>query len=208
MRKKILEILNNEKASIFERYVSVYRELLSSDKQNNYLLLKDIIEISAKIDFPKNINVNISPDVLAISKQYSKFIKEMVISLSRQNLIPEEFYEKLYENVFESSIFPEKDFDRGIILYILADKTWGLPYYQAKDVAKIEQDEFSAIANGEIKDEITKALFMTKYRFDTWPEVTAQLCDIADTLKDEKQKAVFWACILQNYRQKDDSNKN
>ncbi len=201
MEKNIITILTDEKLSVCDRYTTIYRKCLSEKGKENYLYLKDIIELSSGVQLPKADEDNSL--FKKIANQYYMLLKEIVSSIARKNLIPEEFYERLYANVFQSNIFPEKESERGIILYLMARRISGLPYYQAYDPVILEDNEFREVIKS-IENELEKAKYMMNDRFDSRTEITSQLCDIADSLETREKKSVFWACVLNNRWQKDE----
>ncbi len=202
MKNNIEAILTDEKISACERYSVIYEKCLSKKNKENYLYLKEIIETSSRIRLPIEDD-KYTNEFKRIANQYYMLLKELVNSIARMNLIPEEFYERLYTSVFQSSVFPEKESERGIILYLMSQKISGLPYYQANEPVYLEEDEFRELIRS-LEDELNRAKYMMNDRFDSRTEVASQLCDIADSLDSREKKAVFWACILQNRRQRDE----
>lgn len=202
MCESILNELNNEECSISERYISIYRKILSTNKTDNYLSFMKIIEVSDTIDYPETED---EEQVREIVLQYYRLLSDLVSAIAKLNLIPESFYEKLYKSIFQSDIFPETEADRGIILYILAQKMPSLPYRQAHNPVVLEDERFSDLVDS-IKDELSEALyFMFNNRFNSRTEAASQLSDIAESLDSREKKAVFWACVLINaQRQSED----
>lgn len=198
MHDIIKQILEKEDQKVYERYIALYRACLSENVQANYLAFKEIIEISNEIKLLEDEKDDSNPTIRRLGNQYYMLLKELVSSTARLNLIPEEFYERLYKNIFQSSIFPEKDSERGIILYFLAQKINGLPYIQAKKPIILEEEKFREIIT-EIKPDLDKAMYMIRDRFDSLTEIASQLTDIADSLNSKEKKSVFWACVLQRY---------
>jgi len=198
MYDEIKAILENEESKVFERYIILYRKFLTENNQENYLTFKAIIEVSNDVRLSEDESDESNPVIRKIGNQYYMLLKELVSSIARLNLIPEEFYERLYKSIFQSNIFPERETDRGIILYFLALKINGLPYFQAKNPIILDDEKFKEIIK-EIKPELDKAMYMIKDRFDSLTEMASQLSDIADSLKSKEKKSVFWACVLQRF---------
>ena len=207
MRESIRSILEDNSLVVSDRYIKLYRELLSGNYENSYSVFKEIVEVSNDISFEnvEDEDDDDSPLIRHITNRYFRLLGELVVSISRMNLFSEGFYERLYASVFQSDVFPQTDSERGIILYLLSLKIYGLPYYQAKDPVILENSRFTDLV-GEIEKELDKALYMMKNRFDSRTEAASQLCDIADSLDSREKKAVFWACVLQTRRPKDDDS--
>lgn len=198
MYEIIKSILENENLKAHERYVKLYRECLSENSQENYLVFKEIIEVSDRIRLAEDETEASDPLIRKLTNQYYVLLRELVNAIAKKNLIPEEFYERLFKSIFESSIFPDRESEKGILLYLLAQRINSLPYYQAKDPIVLEEEKFRDIIK-EIKPQLDMALYMIRERFDSYTEAASQLTDIADSLKSREKKAVFWTCVMQRY---------
>lgn len=201
LEERIIEELSNEENSVIDRYISISQNCLT-----DYLSLRIIIEISADVELTGLESDEKNSEVRELANKYLMLLKELVATIARANMTAESFYEKLYKVVFQEDLFPVNDREKGIILFFLAQRVPGLPYYQAHEPVILEDEEFRHIIN-VIRDELNKAVYMMTDRFDSRTEMTSQLCDIADSLETREQKAVFWACILHQKRSKsEDSN--
>lgn len=203
IEETILKELNDETRSVIDRYTEIYRKLLSVENMMNYSVFQKIIEVSDGISPADSDSVDKNPLVRDIGNQYYLLLKGLVQSISRLNPVPEEFYEKLYKSIFQSDVFPQKDAERGVILYLLSESITGLPYYRANDPVKLENDAFNEIVK-ELKDELKKALYILNDRFDSRAEEASQLCDIADSIEEREKKSVFWACVINAKRKSEE----
>lgn len=198
---KIRSILNDETKSLVDRYVELYKNILSDDGQDSYLNLKSIIEI-AKAENLSDESEDDNRLVQDLAYRYFRLLRELVRSITRQNLIPEAFYETLYKYVFLSEMFPEDAQKKGILLYFIAQKMRPyLPYYQAHNPVVLENDAFDMIMD-DINEELEKAIYMMNRSFNSLSEEASQLCDIADSIDGREKRAVFWSCIINAKRRK------
>ena len=207
MLERIEEILESNKG-ILDKYTELYISLLKNDAENYYLNFKKIIEYSdLNVDFEDDdLDVDSKNEIALIGIKYFRILRDLVNVIAEDNDCPEQFYQKLYNNIFRSDLFKLSDREFGVVLFILSMQIQELPYYQTNNLLEMDNDEFSESVV-EIGQQVAKGLYMANVRLHTYTEIASQLYDIAGSFGNRKKAIVFLAAVLSKYKkQQNDDN--
>ena len=146
-------------------------------------------------------NLNISDDDRFLSDDVRDRITEDIYSLAnrivanlvRQRLPEESFYENLWEKISDETLLPDKQAQISFLMRLWLDPR--IPYYQVGEGCTMDDDEFSRIRDA-VWPAIKKALFILAIPFSQKTQRMSLIMELADGLKDDKEKAVFWAGIM------------
>lgn len=194
--EQLSRLLETSSGNPLDIHYILYRDFLSKS-ENPDKLLRIILEYSEQIgnvddDSPTLISKKEVADFLFI---YFDLISAIVKNIIDQNLPVEDFYKKLYTNIFVLDILPHQEKDQGILLYILNEKVAGIPYHYAEDLLKMDDEQYGQIIDS-IEDQLTLAVYMLNRRFKSKTEEASQLWKIASSLENKNQQIVFWAMII------------
>lgn len=193
---RIQKILSNTTGNIVDVYITLYRQCISGQSEP-HKSFQFILECAGNYDFQED-DAPILTTKIEISKTghyYYRLLCELVFALAKENLSPEAFYEKLYSYVFDSDVFPTDDEIRGILLYFLAEKIEGIPYYQAINLVEMTNQEYKDVLE-RIDSSIEKAIYMLNRGFASKTEEASQIFQIMSGIDDEKDKIVFLAAVI------------
>lgn len=91
------------------------------------------------------------------------------------------------------------------MLYFLAERIPGIPYFQAVNLLKMPTDEYKA-AIQRLNPQIRKIINIYNRRFSTRTEEASQIYEIMDSLENKNDKivllAIYTNIIQQNIRGK------
>ena len=146
-------------------------------------------------------NLNISDDDRFLSDDVRDRITEDIYSLAnrivanlvRQRLPEDSFYENLWEKISDETLLPDKQAQISFLMRLWLDPR--IPYYQVGEGCTMDDDEFSRIRDA-VWPAIKKALFILAIPFSQKTQRMSLIMELADGLKDDKEKAVFWAGIM------------
>lgn len=195
--EKVDEILENARGNPLDIYAVLYREyLLSSEKPS--AVLQHILQFCAH---PVGSEDDDSPELMSneqewkIKRNYYRLAREIVWVLARENLPVEEFYEKLYVQIFSSELFPDDESIKIVLLKLLAEELSILPYFQASNLLPMTNENYQA-ALERVNGQVIQALHMLNRNFDSRTEEASQLCRLAAELPDKEDQTVYWAVLV------------
>lgn len=194
MEKKVNDILESARGNKYDVYYILYNECILNSKSPDKTL-RQILTFSKNIGTdddsePENISAK---EIKNIEQKYMDLIHEIVQVLIEDNPTEEDFYKKLYENVFVNSIFPQDV--KAILVKILAEDVRFIPYYQAKNLMQMTNDDYKIYLE-KLKPDIFKAVHMLNRNFATLTEIASQLYSIEGNLETEQDKIVFISAVL------------
>ncbi len=195
--EQLYRLLETSSGNPLDIHYTLYTEFLAKSETPDEIL-KIILEYSEDIgnvddDAPTCI---LEREVAEYSFVHLDLINAITQNIIDQNLSVEEFYKKLYNNLFVLDILPHGDKDQAILLYILtSQKIRGLPYYCAEDLLMMSDDEYKNIVDS-IEEKISLAFYMLNRRFKSKTEEVSQLWNIASSLQSREEQIVFWAVII------------
>lgn len=205
LEKKIETIFEEATADVYDVYYTLFTECLKGQENTGALLEKICREaITREFEEHKNGLKIEEKDIKETKRYYYRLLKESVNTLIRQNLDVKEFYEKLYEAVFQSCIFPKDEKIQSILLCFLAEEVSGLPYFQAKNLLEMTTEEYKEVVD-RLTPQINQAIDVLNRHFKSRTEEASQIYEILSQIEDREEKIVFlsvYTNIIQNNSQK------
>lgn len=199
---KIKKILENAQGNALDICSTLYREYLLTSETPS-AVLQEILQFSA---YPigneddKVSNLMSAEDERTIRLKYYRLAKEIVRVLAKENLPVEQFYTKVYDQIFASKLFPDDEKVKIVILKSLAEYAPEVPYFQAKDLLSMTDEAYQS-ATERVDGQIIKAIHMLNRHFDSRTEEASQLCRLADEISDEQDRVVYWAVIVSTLKE-------
>ncbi len=195
-KNQIDEIINNVETNILDIYFQLVSECLKGalDPEQRF---QYILEAVQEKTFSKETDsLYISEFIInTYTEQYIKELVEYIRMLSERNYSVEEFYNILYRHVFIGEFYPKETAIQSFLLFLLAERTPGIPYYQTKDLLKLPDEEYKQIID-KIHPQIRKAIAMLNRHFNSKTEEASQLYYISKELASEEDRIVFWSAVM------------
>lgn len=195
-KERISEIINNIEMNILDVYFRLFSECLK-DTTNPEQKFRYIIENVQGTTFSDNgESLYISGSIINNYKdQYTRELSEYIRMLSERNYTEDEFYRILYRYVFNGELYPKETAIQSYLLYLLAEKLPGIPYYQTENLLKLSNEEYRMIV-GRIHPQIEKAVAMLNRHFESKTEETSQLYYISQNLASDEERIVYWSVVM------------
>lgn len=163
------------------------------------LHLQQILEYSSIIGEDNEIDpVKVSQDEIdAYERLYFSYIVQYTRILAEKNLSLEDFYQKLYEDMFSpgNGMLPTSDTSKAILLETLANLVRCVPYYQLKMEEDMTDEEFDASID-RINRQLLNAKHVLQRTFDTKTKEGLQLYMILESIEDESDRVVFLSLLI------------
>lgn len=195
--EQISRLLETSSGNPLDIHYTLYTEFLVKS-ENPDKLLRLILE------YPETIgNVDDNAPTCMTERDVVEYLFvnfDLITAITKniidQNLNVDDFYKKLYNNLFVLDILPHQDKDQAILLYTLSSKKiLGIPYYYAENLLMMSDDQYNNIIDS-IEDKISLAVYMLNRKFKTKTEEVSQLWNIASSLQTREEQVVFWAVII------------
>lgn len=129
-------------------------------------------------------------------EQYGKaqaILRTSVDNLIEQEVGQEEFYDALYKNLTNKSLFASDDDVVGALIYIVNNDK--IPYFFLEKPVDIDEDEFSELYE-KLNPDIQKCLYIINRGYEFRTEVASQLLRVIESKSDEKEKIVVLTGIM------------
>lgn len=196
MENRTKDILENAPGNKYDVYYVLCNECISNS-QEPYKTLMEVLKYSKSIGADDGSEpANISTEEIKNAEQkYIDLLNEIVQVIVQDNPTEEEFYKKLYENVFISQLLPQNSKSKAILTKILAEDVMLIPYYQAENLLQMSNEEYRDYLE-RIKPNVLKALHMLNRNFETLTEIASQLYNILDDIEIREDKIVFISAVL------------
>ncbi len=197
LTEKIYRLLETASGNPLDIHFVLYKDFISQSETPEQVI-KLILEYPSEIGNPDdNSPTLVSEDeVLEYQFDYFELVKVTLKNIIDKNLSIEEFYKKLYTNVFKLDLLPQDEKGQAILLYLLSSKKIpGLPYYQATDLLKMDEEHYGQIID-KIKNQISLGVYMLNRNFKSKTEEVSQLWNLASQLESREEQIVFWAIII------------
>lgn len=193
---KIQAICENATGNIYDIYFTLYRECLMDQCDGGIALQKILSEVQNVefVDDGDSRCIN-EADVKEITDLYFDLLRIYVRTLARENLEETEFYKRLYEMVFESGLFPQKETIRGVLLYLLAEKIPEIPYFHATNLLKMTSEDYKEAVQ-RLRPYIDRAICVLNRHFKSRTEESSQIFEIISSLENREDKIVFLSVFI------------
>lgn len=207
IQNNINETLLNARGNIIDVYYTLYADYIDGQQEPSKaleIILQSIVDVSAKFDdSPTKVAIE---TVGIVQRRFRVLLNETARAIMRLDLPVSEFYEKLYNSVFNSDIFGQNLEERAILLYMLRENNPLFPYFPSKDPYKMNNERFKDVQS-KIYPYIVKALHILKRGYETKTEETSQLMVIADEINEYEEKVVFWSVVIELIKKNSNKEK-
>ena len=195
-KKRVCEIVNNTEMNVLDVYFLLVSECLkeASDPEQRFQYIIEAVQ--EKTFLEKSESLYISKSIVNNNtEQYIIELVDYIRILSERNYTVDEFYGILYRHVFNGELYPKETAVQSYLLYLLAERTPGIPYYQTKNLLKLPNEEYKAIIN-RIYPQIQRAIAMLNRHFKTKTEEMSQLYYISQDMALEEDRIVYWTVVI------------
>ncbi len=190
-------------------------EIIEKNLNNLWTLISDILayiysqnsdsQLSVFIAFLKNLDYtdfdfpeiddhfNLSDDEYQTFRDVSRTKTRILQNLINANISEDEFYEKIWNKLNDSDLFPNPEDKTALLLTLWLDTR--IPYYQLGESCSMENDEYKEIIE-LLSPKIKKARFIVYSGIEQKTQRTSLLMDVSDTIEDYRQKVVFWSYVI------------
>ena len=201
-KESLLNTLDKATANAVDVYFDLYTTYFEDGKEPEEAL-RTILEYPNEIGDTKDKN----PQSISLQDETKLFfsLEELICGiaerLAEMNLPQDEYYKKLYRNVFNSDneLYPQSKEEKVIALKILSERAVAVPYFPIEEMDKISKEEFEQTVQ-DLRPSIQEAFCMLQRRFSNMPERVAQILRIADKITDKREKIIFWTVIINKMR--------
>lgn len=128
-----------------------------------------------------------------ITEDIDRLANRVIANLVRQRLPERSFYENLWAKISDSTLLPDKDAQTAFLTRLWIDPR--IPYYQVGEGCTMANEEFVRIRD-EVWPVIKRADFLLSVPFKQKTQRASLIMWLADELQDDREKAVFWACVM------------
>jgi hypothetical protein len=191
----IQKILKEAQGNRTDIYLTLFREYVKPS-DTPWMVLKSIVEyqdpVGTNDGSPSQIDPNEYQNTIRI---YHKLLHETVRVIAQKNMPEDDFYICLYQNIFESKLFPEDDEVHAVFLEVLSEEIPELPYIQMQNLLKMGDEDFREIT-AKVTPQLNKAVYVLNRHLGSKTEETSQLWEIAQSLDGRNQQIVYWALII------------
>lgn len=128
-----------------------------------------------------------------ITEDIGRLANLVIANLVRNRLSEEEVYDNLWNKITDNTLLPDQKSQVAFLLCLWIDPR--IPYYQVGEGCSMEGTEFVRIVD-EIWPIVKRADFILAIPFSQKTQRASLVMELSDKLKDERERAVFWACII------------
>lgn len=179
----------------------VCRELygIMKESQEPEKLLQQILEYPDLIGDPDNENPEsmTQEEIDDFARLNYSYIIQFSRLLARKNLAQEEFYHRLYIELFnsENGLLPDTENAKALILETLANHVRCVPYYQLDEAEDMSEEVFEAAVE-RLEPQLKKARHILQRDFKTKTKMGIQYYNMLNDISDETDKIVFLSLLL------------
>lgn len=196
MENKINTILTSAPGNKYDIYYTLCNEYMLNATEPEKVL-SQILSYGEKIganDDSEATNLS-NEEIRSIESKYMTLINEIVEVIVRENMDLTSFYKKLYETIFLSNFLQQNNKTRAVFLKILSENVRFLPYYQAKNLLTMTNDEYREHFQN-LKPYILEAVHMLNRNFDSLTEIASQIYHIERSISNDTDQIVFLSAVL------------
>lgn len=195
-KERICEIINNMETNVLDVYFLLFSECIKGTTDPEQRFQYIIEAVQGKTFLEKGESLYISESIINNNtEQYIIELVDYIRILSERNYAVDEFYGILYRHVFNGELYPKETAIQSYLLYLLAERTPGVPYYQTKNLLKLPNEEYRAIVK-RIQPQIQRAVAMLNRHFKTKTEEMSQLYYISQDMVLEEERIVYWSVVI------------
>lgn len=203
--KKINDIIDHASGNVYDIYYELYKECIYKQDNPDERLHDILVKVQKRqFDEDEYSELICQDKVLEMHEMYFGLLREYVRMLARQDMGVKEFYQELYEKIFESDLFPKDMASQAILLFFLGEKILELPYHQVKDLIKMSREDYKKTVL-KLRPQIDEAIYMFNRHFQTRSEESSQIYRILSEIETREEKVVFLSVVLNLLKRNADS---
>ena len=185
------KVLHEHTTSVFDGLIAVDELLQTQDLKTQKLYLRTFCDECESLDcFAKECNMGaFDGDDF---KQAQTLLNQVVSSLIKKNVSEEDFYEELQEKYRDETLFDSSSKRACFLLTVWIDQR--IPYYHLHEGCKMENEEYRELQT-KILNQLKTAKFIVYRGGLQKTEQASLLMELAQTITDERERAVFWATV-------------
>ena len=131
----------------------------------------------------------------SIARTYASLINDLIVLWESKNPTEEQFYDKIYNTIFNSDLFPSDSKSQAVFLVLLTETYPAIPYYRAEEVLIMPEDEYKTAVK-RLEPWLTRTLHMYFRPFPSKTERVSQLYRIASEIESKEDQIVYWSVVL------------
>ncbi len=125
--------------------------------------------------------------------EYSRLIKGIIDYLSNKGYEENEYYNKLWDFVY-NAVKDASDVEKGLSLYLIT-KDERTPYIQIPKGISMNNIQYSEMID-ELDEQIKKIKFIMQLIVPQKTETASMILDVLDELDTKEEKAVLLSCVI------------
>lgn len=192
--EKILENAGGHPVDVCRKLYGIMKESQQPEE-----LLQQILEYPDLVGDPDDENPEtvMQEEIDDFLRLNYSYIIQFTRLLAGKNLTQEEFYLRLYKEMFESAsgLLPESENAKSMILETLANRVRCVPYYQLYEAEDVSEEVFEAAVE-KIEPQLKKARHILQRDFKTKTKLGIQYYKMLNDISDETEKVVFLSLLL------------
>lgn len=195
-KERICEVIDSIEINVLDVYFQLVSECIKGTTNPEERFQYIIEAVQGKTFSEKEESLYISESI--INNKTDQYIEELVDyirMLSERNYTADEFYSILYKHVFDGELYPKETSMQSYLLYLLAERTPGIPYYQTKNLLKLSDKEYKSIVD-RIQPQIEKSIAMLNRHFKSKTEEASQLYYISQDITSDDERIVYWSVVM------------
>lgn len=161
-----------------------------------WAVIKEILIYPSQFGNESRPLIGVSTDELEkLISYYQRYLLDLLHILAIDNPPEDTFYQKLYQQLFESNLLNNNPVIQSVCIFILYHNILLVPYHQLLNPLKLDTLTFNTILK-RIGPQIRLSHYVRARLYDTKTEETSQYWEIANTLKTREEQVVFWYTVL------------
>ena len=184
---EVWNYISAQKSECREKYFCVFLSQVN---------LEDIENIDIDHYFTKEAISLISNDIFQLENRIME-------NLIQQKMTEDEFYQNLWGKICDSTLLPNKKAQTAFLACLWLD--FRIPYYQVGQGCRMESEEFVRLRD-QILPAIKKANFILSIPMEQKTQRASLLMELADGIKDERERTVFWAFVISRLTKSNNSS--
>ena len=189
---ELVAVAKAHNSTLWDVGQSVWELICSKKNSEDYFLcfLSKVDISSIEVVNPKVFFENNGAAILLdINQLAMRIVSNMVQRKVKESF----FYHCLWEKICDDTLLPDKVAQISFLICLWIDVR--IPYYEIGEGCTMENDEFLEIRSC-ILPALKKARFILAAPISQKTQRASLIMELADSLEDERHKAVFWANVF------------
>lgn len=194
-KQEILNILKTAAGELLDIAYYIY-ELIASVPGKEPQLLRFVFEESEQIESSEEQHLQkvfTEEEKYSYKNTYGKIVDGTLEVLLKKGLSKEQFYEELWKGIDANPLLENTKEKAFVFFYIWIDDK--VPYFELEPGMRMSNDDYAKITE-DIFEKIIKARFILSVPTEQKTECASRLVQMLGELKNEREKTVLMAQIL------------